>query len=147
MKQNVNTLYNTGTEAVTGFIPEKFHATRGHYVELLRDEAVLVNDSGYPQFKLAADSVALLGYFPVLLSVSENGKDGFKFAFDPACGDEIVICENKDDEFFHAPRGKSVILKNSTGQGEYRLKNPDSRKVIFKLKKNGYLVDQIVIDR
>ena len=143
----IYTLYNTGNETVNGTVEEKMAVANGHYVELLADEIVSCNSNGQPQVSLKADSVALLACFPQVLSVSAADNDSFKITFFPEKGDEVVICENKDDEYFHAPRGKSISLKNLNGNGVYRLQNVKSRKIIFKLKKDGYLVDEIVIKR
>ena len=71
----------------------------------------------------------------------------YAFAFDRTKGDEVVICEDADDEMFLAPRSRCLTLKNASGTGEYRVRGAQSRKLIFKLKKDGYLVDEVVVGR
>lgn len=141
------TFYNTGLHPVTGSMLEKSPIADGHYVDIIRDEELVLNDAGLPQITLAPESAGLAVCFPTLLKVEISAEGSCKFAFDPAKGDELVVCEGRDDEHFHAPRGKSVSLKTDSGSGTYQLRNRNCRKVIFKLKKDGYLVDQAVIKR
>ncbi|MBE6357541.1 MAG: hypothetical protein E7058_10625 [Lentisphaerae bacterium] len=59
----------------------------------------------------------------------------------------MVVCENKDDEHFLAPRSQCVKIPVSNGLGEYRIRDQKCRKIIFKLKKDGRLVDEVIITR
>ena len=141
------TFYNTDQKTLTGGVMEKTPFPGGHFVDVIRDEAVAMNGDGHPVVTLAPESVTLVVCFPKVLTVNKTAAGHYAFAFDRTKGDEVVICEDADDEMFLAPRSRCLTLKNASGTGEYRVRGAQSRKLIFKLKKDGYLVDEVVVGR
>lgn len=140
------TLYNTADQPLTGWVSELPAPEMGRYVELLNDEPLSLNKDGRPELTIPAGEVAALAFYPVLLTASEDGGK-FVLTVPAGAGDSVIVCEDVDDSYFHAPRGKSVTLKLKDGAAEYSLRNPEAKKVIFKLLRDGYLVDELVIKR
>lgn len=140
------TLYNTSEQPLTGGVLESPPWSDGRYVELLNDEPVPLNDKGLPELTVPAGDVAALAFYPVLLKAEEHS-GRFALSASAEAGDEVVVCEEVDDSWFHAPRGRSVTLQLKDGAGEYALRNPEAKKVIFKLLKDGYLVDELIVKR
>jgi hypothetical protein len=132
------TFYNTSGREITGGIVEDPGMGDCRLVELIRDEEV---DS--PQaVRVPAGAVAVLGCFRKLLNVKRA--DGALTISVPAgSGDKVIICENRDDCHFHQPRSKRVELPLENGSCRYTLRG--NGKVIIKLMKDGYQVDQVVI--
>ena len=95
---------------------------------------------------MPAGDVAALAFYPVLLRAEE--RDGrFALSLPAGAGDAVTVCEETDDSWFHAPRGKSVTLPVKDGKSEYTLRNRAAKKVIFKLLNDGYLVDELIVKR
>lgn len=140
------TLYNTSDRALTGGVSEPPPWPDGHYVELLNDEPVAQTGAGLPELTVPAGDVAALAFYPVLLRAEE--RDGrFALSLPAGAGDAVTVCEETDDSWFHAPRGKSVTLPVKDGKSEYTLRNRAAKKVIFKLLNDGYLVDELIVKR
>jgi hypothetical protein len=106
---------------------------------LLRDEEL----AGKDVMTFKSGDVAVLGCFKKQLTVVRNGKS-FKLTAPVGAADSVVICEGVDNTCFHAPRDKSVTVKLENGTAEY-LSPSDGGKKIFKLMKDGYMVDQVVV--
>ena len=140
------TLYNTSDRALTGGVSEPPPWPNGPYVELLNDEPVALTGAGLPELTVPAGDVAALAFYPVLLRAEE--RDGrFALSLPAGAGDAVTVCEETDDSWFHAPRGKSVTLPVKDGKSEYTLRNRAAKKVIFKLLNDGYLVDELIVKR
>lgn len=135
------TLFNTSQKTITGGVTE-IVPDGWHMVELICDENV-GNDKEPMRLKLAPGEVAGVAFYPRLLSVKKS--DGKLYIeFPPESGDKIIICFGKDDSCFFAPRGKSITLTPAEGKVSYAVP-VGSKKLIIKLFKNDYLVDENIL--
>lgn len=132
----VYTLFNDTEEDQTGSILDFQPGTlQGHFVECIRDEAVPADEDGRPLVTVPAGQVAMVVCLPERLTIDF---DNNYVIFPEGC--EVIVCENTDDEHFLPPRGTSVTMKHG---GKYQARTAGA-KLIFKLKKDGYLIDEVI---
>ncbi len=132
----VYTYYNNSEAPLTAGVTEAAPFA-GHYVELRHD---VMLDS--PAVAVPAGEVAAVALYPELLKLEADGNSR-RITAPAAPNQELVICEGVDDSHFLPPRGTWTRIDFTTGEAAYAPRDTNV-KLIVKLLRDGYLVDELV---